>query len=272
MLLTEAYPAARRDLVRIAARGRSFWVDRGRNGEFWTHVDRGEWEPGTFDIFDRFIDRESAYLDLGAWIGPTVLYGCGLAKAVYAVEPDPIAGAELGRNLGLNRPLTENVHVYPLCLAPKSGTVWFGSEGEGGDSQSSLLFGKGKTRWTVEARNFEDLVGEAGIGRCGFIKMDIEGGEYGVLPGMLGYLRRHRPTAVPVAAPRLSGSGTGAGLGGESAAGVGQRGDDGVGIGAASLLPARVRRERAGGHTGRAVAARARISIDRGNGSRVATD
>ena len=42
--------------------------------------------------------------------------------------------------------------------------------------------------------NFEEWVEKNGIHDCNFIKMDIEGGEYRVLPTMVSYLKRVRPT------------------------------------------------------------------------------
>src|SRR5690349_10667280 len=118
----------------IALNGRHLSVTSGRHDGYWRSIVDGTWEPETFRIFDRFIDREHSYLDVGAFIGPTLLYGCQLAKRVYGFEPDPLAFAELKRNIELNRPLTDNVQILELCLAPKSGQIGFGSAGEGGDS------------------------------------------------------------------------------------------------------------------------------------------
>jgi FkbM family methyltransferase len=165
-----------------------------RTGAYWQAVAHGRWEPCTFAIFERFIDRQHSYIDLGAYVGVTLLYGCQLARRAYGVEADPIAFAELESNVEANRPLTDNVQVWPICIAPRSGTVAFGNCGEGGDTASSLLFGNRRTHWMVPALSFEDFVRRHGIDDCNFIKMDIEGGEYALLPTMLSYLRRQRPT------------------------------------------------------------------------------
>ena len=169
-------------------------VRRGKNDSFWSDYVNGSWEPHTSAVFRRYIDTEHSYIDIGAWIGPTLILGCQLAKRAYGIEPDPIAYDELVENIGYNRPLTDNVQLFNICIAPLSGKVSFGSRGDGGDTMSSLLFSNGKTTWTVSGMNFQEWVEQNEINDCNFIKIDIEGGEYGVLPTMTAYLRNQRPT------------------------------------------------------------------------------
>jgi FkbM family methyltransferase len=180
--------------VRISVRGTAFDVLRGNNDSFWKAVASNSWEPETFALFERFLDRDHSYIDIGAWIGPTVLYGSQIAKLAYGLEPDPIAFAELKQNVVLNPSLAHRIRLFNACIAQTSGSVAFGSRGTGGDSTSSLLFSAEKTSWSVTAFTFEDFVRANGIDDCNFIKMDIEGGEYEVLPTMLEYLQANRPT------------------------------------------------------------------------------
>jgi FkbM family methyltransferase len=180
--------------MQINARGKLFEVSPANHMSFWNEVASGSWESATFAIFDRFLDRQHSYIDIGAWIGPTVLYGCQLAKTAYALEPDPLAYAELEQNITLNETIAGNVRLFNACIAPRSGEVTLGSRGQGNDSTSSLLFAKKKTHWTVKAFSFEDFVRQQAIADCNFIKMDVEGGEYQLLPTMVEYLRTHRPT------------------------------------------------------------------------------
>jgi FkbM family methyltransferase len=180
----------------ISVRNRQFQVADGKYDSFWRRVAAGAWEPDTFAIFDRFLDRRHCYIDIGTWIGPTLLYGSQIAATAFGLEPDPIAFAELAHNIELNRPLSDNIRVQQACIAPRTGAVDFGSRGHGGDSTSSLLFGAKKTHWTVDGFSFDDYIERQGVGSCNFIKMDIEGGEYQVLPGMAAYLRANRPTLL----------------------------------------------------------------------------
>lgn len=180
------------DLLEIRGRGKSFRVAPGRNREFWNEANSGVWEPETYETFERFIRPDRDYIDIGSWIGPTVLFGCQFARRAFAVEPDPVAFADLSANVSAN-PFS-NIQLFNGCIAEKSGKVAFGSQGDGGDSMSSMLFASGKTRWTVDALSFDDFLRAHQVGDVGFLKMDIEGGEYGVLPTMLPYLQKHRPT------------------------------------------------------------------------------
>jgi FkbM family methyltransferase len=178
----------------IRLRSKSFEVNPGDHRSFWDELASGTWESATFEIFERFLDANHSYIDVGTWIGPTLLFGCQFAKVAYGLEPDPIAYAELKQNLDLNQPMTGNVRALNACISPTTGEVAFGSRGQGGDSTSSLLFGKKKTRWTVRSYSFSDFIEQNEVTECNFIKMDIEGGEYLILPTMVEYLRAHRPT------------------------------------------------------------------------------
>jgi FkbM family methyltransferase len=178
----------------VNLRDKALTVASGRNDAYWQAIDQGKWEPATFRVFDRFVDREHSYIDMGAFVGPTLLYGCQIARRAYGIEPDPIAYAELRQNIDGNRPVTDNVQLFEVCIAPRAGEVAFGNCGAGGDSVSSLLFGNRKTHWTVKALTFEDFIRQNNIVDCNFIKIDIEGGEYQLLPTMLDYLKVHRPT------------------------------------------------------------------------------
>lgn len=180
--------------MQICLRGQPLEITAGRTAAYWQGVADGQWEPATFRIFDRFMDPEHCFIDMGAYVGVTLLYGCQIAKRAYGIEPDPIAFAELKVNVLANRPLTDNIELVEACIARRSGTVAFGNCGEGGDSVSSLLFGNRRTHWMVKALTFDDFLQQHRITDCNFIKMDIEGGEYALLPAMRDWLSTHRPT------------------------------------------------------------------------------
>lgn len=184
---------------------RAFRVCSGPHDDFWGRVNTGTWERQTFEVFERFVQKEMSYLDFGAWIGPTVLYASQLCARAYAVEPDPIAFSELSQNLFLNPEVAAKVTLINACLSTAPGEVNFGNRGQGGDSMSSLLFGQCATRWLVKALTFKDLISEYQISRCGFIKMDIEGGEYLVLRTMQNILCTHKPILFLSLHPMLLG-------------------------------------------------------------------
>jgi FkbM family methyltransferase len=163
--------------------------------DYLSEVYRDEtWEPDTRLAFRRFIDKEHSYVDIGAWIGTTLMIGAPLAKKAYGFEPDPISFGLLKYNMEHSLPLTANVEIFQIAITPVTEKVSFGSRTGGNDSMSSLLFPDAATSWVVDGWNFTDWLDQHGITDCNFIKMDIEGGEYSVLPTMRKYLETHRPS------------------------------------------------------------------------------
>ena len=53
------------------------------------------WEKQTFQILDKFLEKNYSYIDIGSWIGTTALYACQLSRHCYAIEPNPISFKEL---------------------------------------------------------------------------------------------------------------------------------------------------------------------------------
>ncbi len=165
--------------------------NEGEYSYFWS---KDDWESTTYDWFLKFLDSEHSYIDVGSWIGPTVLYGAQLAKHVYALESDPVAYKEFQENLRLNPNFSHKVSSFQACLADESGTVKMGTSSMRGDSMSSLLFSSEEDNWEATAYSLEDLISQAGINDCNFIKIDIEGGECVALPVMYDYLKQHKPS------------------------------------------------------------------------------
>lgn len=171
---------------------------------FWNRVGAGLWEPQTFEVFQRFLRPDRSYIDMGAWIGPTVLYGAMLSRRVHALEPDPVAYAELAANVDANPALQPNIRLYPCGIGPESGPLqlyagglYFGEQSHFGDSMSGMLAAPGVVGQPcreVQGMDLERFLALNAIDDCNFIKMDIEGGEYSVIPGLW---RRLRGTGLP---------------------------------------------------------------------------
>lgn len=172
------------------------WCVGNHQSDFWDRVENGDWEPDTYRVFDRFLDARHSCLDIGAWIGPTALYAASRARHCYALEPDPVAFAALRDNVALNPSLAGRISLFQQCVAPACGPVRIGNRTSpaGGDSMSSLLFASSGVSWQAQGVTLETFLAQHAIHDCNFIKMDIEGGEFDVLPAIGGYLADHRPT------------------------------------------------------------------------------
>lgn len=169
----------------IRVNGRSFAVVVDDHFPFWQKVHAEEWEPETFAIFDRFIDADTLFLDVGAWIGPTSLYAAQIAKRTVAFEPDPKAFKQLEANVAANEraPWQPTIEVKHLAVGTTDGSLRIGSRAAGGDSMSSALLADEGTSWVVPSVDFRRwLQEEVPRGQHVFCKMDIEGFEYELIP------------------------------------------------------------------------------------------
>jgi FkbM family methyltransferase len=183
--------------LQINKKNIKFTVNSKREFPFWILVKLGLWESETYKIMDKFLDKQHSYLDIGSWIGPTVLYGSQLARHCYAVEPDHIAFQELKNNVELNKNIQSNITLINAALSNLSGTIpLYQFDESWGHSTSSILSNETKSSKNVKSKTFQQLIDEYSITDCNFVKMDIEGGEFIVLPTMLDYLKINKPTLL----------------------------------------------------------------------------
>jgi len=150
---------------------------------FWDKVERGQWEPETLALIEDQITPGTTFLDLGAWVGPTALYAAARGARVIALEADPVALSQLRRNLDVNPELARNIEVLARAVHATEGRVPFGARRKPGDSMSSVLIAPGAATWLADTITPAALAARIGPGRL-FIKLDIEGGEYELLPAM----------------------------------------------------------------------------------------
>lgn len=150
---------------------------------FWDRVEAGAWEPGTIALLAREVGPGSTFLDVGAWVGALSLLGAGRGARVVAVEADPVALGQLRRNVAANPGLARQVTIVPRAVAPSPGPVRLGARRKPGDSMSStLLASSSAVTWTAEAVTPAELAALLPLDGPSLVKIDIEGGEYDLLP------------------------------------------------------------------------------------------
>lgn len=160
---------------------------------FWRMVNRHEWENDTFGVLDRYLQPTSTYLDIGAWIGPTVLYAAQRCQMVYCIEPDYTAYRYLLWNLELNG--LHNVQPFNVALTETTGMRQMAAPKDRlGDSNTSLVRQRpGGSMIQVFAMGWADWLKGVNPTTLDLIKIDIEGGEFSLIPVMRDYLAASKP-------------------------------------------------------------------------------
>jgi FkbM family methyltransferase len=161
---------------------------------FWSEK-YSSWEPGTFKVLDSYLSKDKDYLDIGAWVGPTAIYGSFLSKKVVAVEPDPIAHKILQKNISLNS--ISNIDVINKAA----------SKLESAFLESSNFFGDSMTRvserntgdHSIETIGLDELMS---MGNFSLIKIDIEGHEFSLIKEYKDVLSQNKiPLLLSVHSP-----------------------------------------------------------------------
>jgi FkbM family methyltransferase len=178
--------------MKIELRHKVFEVTDGRYNDTWKYINSGKWEPETFSILDNFIGNHDVVLDLGAWIGAVSLYAALLSQEVYAIEPDPVAFAELEKNVRQNPALPAKIKCCNLAISNENAKFTLYAREKYGVSSSSLLprIRDAKSDVLVEGMTLKAFIERENIKKIDFIKMDIEGGEFELLPSLAGELKK----------------------------------------------------------------------------------
>lgn len=166
--------------------------EKGYN--FWKEK-YSSWENETFNFLDKFLSKEKDYLDIGSWVGPTVIYASHLCRNVVAIEPDPVAYRILNTNIALN-----NIsNIETINKAVSIFETSFMSESKFFGDSMTRVSSSSENGTPIEVVRLEELFS---MGDYSIVKMDIEGSEFDVVPyysslfkekGIPLYLSTHAP-------------------------------------------------------------------------------
>lgn len=172
--------------MQIQLKNHTFQVDPGQNKHYWSYINSIDWEPHTFAIFDQFVNADAVVLDIGSWSGVLTLYAAKIAKEVHALDPDPVCFSELNRNVALNPAVAEKIKTYQTAISNTKETVRLSARDQYGASSSSILERKRDTENSLELHtiSLEEFLEKEQIQTVDFIKMDVEGAEFRILPSI----------------------------------------------------------------------------------------
>jgi FkbM family methyltransferase len=174
-------------LVRLNDRTYQVSTARPESAAFWAAAAAGRWDDETFRFLDAVADPDAVLLDVGAWIGPLSLYASPRMARVIALEPDPVAHAELSANIAGN---VGNVEIWNAAVDLAPGELkLFAPQGFGKSETSSI--GEGEPV-IVKTVTFADLDAAIGAAKKLVLKVDIEGHEYRVMDALLGFAKARR--------------------------------------------------------------------------------
>jgi FkbM family methyltransferase len=162
------------------------WIAGSGNHGYWI----GSYEYEKRRLFESNVRAGAVIFDIGAHVGFYTLLASvlvGRNGKVFAFEPLPRNLEYLYRHLQING--IENVHVVEAAVSDSSGTSQFE---EGRDSSTGRLERHGTLRVRTVCMDERMRSGEVCPPDC--IKIDVEGGELGVLRGCRSILARYRPT------------------------------------------------------------------------------
>lgn len=157
---------------------------------FWRKAEAGGWEDSTLRFVRETTDADTTFIDIGAWIGPVSLVAGARAKRVIAIEPDPVAVAELQENVALN---AAPIEIWHAGIDARAGSLKLFAKTDFGDTMTSSLGDPSAQSVDVAAVSFDDISAAiAGPAQKVVVKMDVEGHEYAVSEQLIAFARRHK--------------------------------------------------------------------------------
>jgi len=170
----------------------------------------GAYEPRPLKRYTPLIRPGDTVFDIGANLGAHTLHFArlvGESGRVYAFEPTEFGVGKLGRNLTLNPELARRVKIEQRFLVadrndPLPASVpasW--PVGEWHHDLHWGHLGKRKALKAATAVTADEFCAAEGIGAISFVKIDVDGHEFGVLKGFRNGLRRFRPRILIEIAP-----------------------------------------------------------------------
>ena len=157
---------------------------------FWRKAEDGGWEDSTLRFVRDTTDADTTFIDIGAWIGPLSLVASARAKRVIAIEPDPVAVAELKELVALNR---APIEVWHAGIDGAAGRLKLFAKTGFGDTMTSALGDLTAQSIDVAAVSFTDISAALAqpAGKV-VVKMDVEGHEFAVAEQLVAFARRHK--------------------------------------------------------------------------------
>lgn len=146
------------------------------------------------NLIKQYVNSDSIVLDIGANIGSFTVFLAGIAKHVYAFEPEPNNFKQLKEN---TRHL-KNVEIHEVAISNRSDfkTLYICPTDNGMNRLYPSKWCDGGEEKIVETIKLDDATRISDHNTVGFIKMDIEGYEYHAIRGAINLIKRDHPVIM----------------------------------------------------------------------------
>lgn len=156
---------------------------------FWKQYNETGWEQQTYNVFERYIDKDTTYVDIGAWLGVTLFYADQFTEQpMFGVEANPLSYDMLCENTKS----LDSIKITKCCITDVDYKLvgFGGKDNQRNTSSNSSINGN---CWNIESRTLMSYLNENNLltHKKLFIKVDIEGAEELILNDLatLRYLR-----------------------------------------------------------------------------------
>jgi FkbM family methyltransferase len=146
-------------------------------------------------VLPSLIDKDTVFIDVGAYQGLYTVYACRRARRVIAIEPNSMALAYLKVNVALN--ICHNTIVVPKAAGDRRGVVKLRIPRI--STMASIVWSfEEALEIDVEADTLDNIVDETGLDTVDFVKIDVEGAEGLVVKGAERTLRKSRAILIEI--------------------------------------------------------------------------
>jgi FkbM family methyltransferase len=153
------------------------------NLHFWKNIYKN-WDNDKFNVFDKFLDKNKIFIDIGGWIGTTCMYGSRNSKHVYSIEADNKSFEDLSLNCQTNckNYTLINKAIYNVDnIEIKFGKNKFMNNSKINDSTSQIYTDEDISNeyYKIQTITLQRMIEHYNINprEISLIKVDIEGGE-----------------------------------------------------------------------------------------------
>ncbi len=154
----------------------------------------GVWEPELTDWISHHLAPGDGFIDVGANIGYYTLLASALvgdSGQVTAIEASPVIYQQLRANLERNR--VTNVRALNVAASDHAGRLPLFRGPEHNSGETSLFQSPGsEPGGTIEAAPLSTILETTEVSRMRLLKVDVEGAEGAVIPGLMPLLKSTR--------------------------------------------------------------------------------